>query len=203
MAHRTVARAGEDYAFEDEQGEHWGARLLREVLEIAVMTLLLFVAVRLLVQNYQVVGPSMEPTLQNHQYILVDKALYYLHAPQRGDVIVFAYPKDTSVDYVKRIIGIPGDTVVISANGAVVVDGVPLHEPYISAEVNPYGAQTWHVGPDQYFVLGDHRDNSSDSRAWGLVPRGDIIGEAALVYWPLPTFHLLPTYGNVFAGVHS
>src|SRR5258706_12132021 len=92
---RTVAKSN-DYAYEDEQGEHWGTRLLREVLEVAVITLLLFMAVRLLVQNYRVEGPSMTPTLLNNQYILVDKAQYYgfIGSPQRGDVIVFQAPPE-------------------------------------------------------------------------------------------------------------
>ncbi len=81
----------EDYAYEDEQGEHAGARLLREVLEVAILTLLFFGVVRLLVQNYRVDGPSMQRTLYTNEYILVDKATYYLHSPQRGDVIVFNF----------------------------------------------------------------------------------------------------------------
>lgn len=205
MAHRSatpVEHEENEYAFEDEQGEHWGGRLLREVLEVAVLTLLLFIGVRLLVQNYEVDGPSMQPTLQNQEYILVDKAIYYLHSPERGDIIVFAYPKDTSVDYVKRIIGVPGDTVQVMGNGQVIVDGTTIQEPYISSLSNPYGPETWHVGPNQYFVLGDHRDDSSDSRAWGLVPRNDIVGKASLVYWPMSQVKLLSDYSSVFANVH-
>ena len=106
---------GEDYGYEDEQGEHSGTKLLREILEVAILTVLFFGVVRLLVQNYRVDGFSMEPTLHNSQYILVDKATYYIHSPERGDVIVFEWPRDTSQDFVKRIIGIPGDTVQVNS----------------------------------------------------------------------------------------
>src|SRR5579883_3582778 len=94
-----------------------GERLLREVLEVAIMTLLLFILVHLIVQNYYVNGPSMRPTLHTNEYILVDKAQYLFSKPQRGDIIVFEYPLDTSVDYVKRVIGVPGDTVEVDADG--------------------------------------------------------------------------------------
>src|SRR5262249_31769839 len=126
---RTVTKPN-DYAYEDEQGEHWGARLLREILEVAVITLLLFMAVRLLVQNYRVEGPSMTPTLLDQQMIVVDKAGYFFGSPQRGDVIVFQAPPEalakcppngdqTNPDFVKRIIGLPGDTVQTLPDGMV------------------------------------------------------------------------------------
>lgn len=203
MARDTVAPKREDYAYEDEQGENPGVRLLREILEVAVITLLLFVCVRGVIQNYQVQGPSMMPTLQNNQYILVDKATYIFSSPHRGDVIVFKWPKDPSEDFVKRIIGIPGDTVHIDANGQVTVDGTPINEPYVNDLTNPYQPNTWILGPDEYFVLGDNRGDSSDSRYWGPVPRSDIIGRAELVYWPLDNVHVLSDWSSVFAGIHG
>ncbi|HEX6122925.1 MAG TPA: signal peptidase I [Ktedonobacterales bacterium] len=203
MARTSPAARGEEYAFEDEQGEHWGARLLREVLEVAVLTLLLFVAVRMFVQNYRVDGPSMQPTLYTSEYILVDKVEYFLHSPQRGDIIVFQAPPNPSEAYVKRVIGVPGDTVTVALDGTVTVDGVMLDESYIAGKNNPYKPKTWHLGPDQYFVLGDNRSNSSDSRDWGPVPRKNIVGKADLVYWPLNNLHLLQTYPQIFSGIHS
>jgi signal peptidase I len=196
------AERREDYAYEDEQGEHRNFRLLLEVLETAVLTLLLFMAVRLTVQNFKVDGPSMRPTLQNSEYILVDKAEYYLHAPRRGDVIVFIAPPNPSTDYVKRVIGTPGDTVRVSADGIVYVNGVQINEPYVADHDNPYEPNTWKLGPNQYFVLGDNRGDSSDSRAWGLVPRSDIIGKAMLVYWPFSEVHLLADWSGAFSAVH-
>ena len=193
----------EDYAYEDEQGEHTGARLLREVLEVAILTLLFFGVVRLLVQNYRVDGPSMQRTLYTNEYILVDKATYYFHSPQRGDVIVFQYPLDTSKNFVKRVIGVPGDTVTIDTNGTVSVNGKPLNEPYVYQQLCPCDAKSVTLHADQYFVLGDHRGDSDDSRDWGAVPRKDIIGKAALVYWPLPDIHLLHDWSGIFTNVPS
>jgi signal peptidase I len=211
---RTVSKPN-DYAYEDEQGEHWGARLLREILEVAVITLLLFVVVRLLVQNYRVEGPSMTPTLLDQQMIVVDKAQYYFGSPQRGDVIVFQAPPtalarcapagdagQTDVDFVKRVIGLPGDTVQTLPDGGVVVDGTPLQEPYING-MAAQAPDSWHVPSGQYFVMGDNRGNSCDSRDWGPVPRNDIIGKASLVYWPLSSFHLVPDESSVFAQVQQ
>lgn len=198
---RSTVVQGEDYAYEDEQGEHSGTKLLREILEVAILTILFFGVVRLLVQNYRVDGFSMEPTLHNSQYILVDKAVYYLHSPERGDVIVFEWPKDTSQDFVKRIIGVPGDTVQVNADGQVTVDGVRLQEPYVNDLTNPYGPETWKLGANQYFVLGDNRGDSSDSRDWGVVPRNDIIGKAAVVYWPLSDIHGLRDWSGVFSKI--
>lgn len=203
MARQAATRKREDYAYEDEQGEQRGARLLREVLEVAIMTLLLFIVVHLLVQNYRVDGPSMTPTLLNQQYILVDKAQYLFSKPQRGDIIVFAWPKDTTQDFVKRVIGVPGDTVTVDAAGNVTVDGVQINEPYVNDLDNPYQPNSWLLGANQYFVLGDNRGDSSDSRDWGPVPVNDIIGKAALVYWPLNDMHFLRDWSGVFSQVHQ
>ncbi len=203
MARETLARRHEDYAYEDEQGEHVGVRLLREVLEVAVITLLLFVVVRGVVQNYRVDGPSMTPTLLNHEYILVDKAQYIFGSPRRGDVIVFKWPRDTSEDFVKRVIGVPGDTVRVTSDGQVSVDGTPINEPYVNDLTNPYQPNTWTLAANQYFVLGDNRGDSSDSRDWGPVPRSDVIGRAEMVYWPLNEVHVLSDWSSVYTSVHQ
>lgn len=203
MARGSVVERREDYAFEDEQGEQRGARMAREILEIAIVTLLFFIVARLLVQNYQVQGPSMMPTLYNHEYILVNKAQYLFSTPQRGDVIVFEYPKDTSEDFVKRVIAVPGDTVQVSADGLVTVDGVTINEPYVNDHLNPYEPETLKLGAGQYFVLGDNRGDSSDSRDWGPVPTKDIIGRAEMVYWPLNEVHVLHDWSSVFHTVHQ
>jgi signal peptidase I len=181
--------------------QHFG----RDILETVVLTLLLVIVIRFTVQHYYVSGPSMEPSLHNHEYILVDKVSYLLHAPERGDVIVFHYPLDTSVDYVKRIIAIPGDTISVVSQ-TVTVDGVTLSEPYINKDdpFNPYPAIKNRVmASNEYFVMGDNRGNSSDSRDWGTVPRQDIVGRAMLVFWPFGAnnFGLLPGESSVFAKV--
>ena len=206
MARSTVVsrqhQDDDEYDFQDEQGEHWSGRLLIEILEVAVLTLLIFLLLRVFVQNYQVEGPSMQPTLHSPEYILVNKASYYIGSPQRGDIIVFEYPLDTSKNFVKRVIGVPGDTIVVDAQGDVVVDGVRLQEPYVKNHNNPYRAETVTLAANQYFVLGDNRGDSSDSRDWGTVPRSDIIGKAELVYWPFPAAHILQDWSSQFRSIH-
>lgn len=184
-------------------------RLVREVIETIVLTVLMFLVIRFAVQNFNVEGTSMEPRLHNGELILVDKWTYLFHPPQRGDVIVFVAPPMPSEDFVKRIIGVPGDKITIN-NTTVTVDGVTLNETYVAPidQGNPYDTgspRTWIVTPGNYFVLGDDRVRSDDSRAWGLVPAKNIIGRAALVYWPLGQDNngFLPNYSSVFASIHQ
>lgn len=200
MARADVSPREGTYNYQDEQGEGWGGRLLLEVLEVAVITTLIFLLARVFVQNYQVDGPSMTPTLLNGQYILVNKADYFTHGPRRGDVIVFKFPDDTSRDFVKRVIGVPGDTVVTYQDGTVIVDGVKLNEPYINDHYNGV-ARTWSLDTGQYFVMGDNRGDSFDSRDWGPVPQADILGKAEFVYWPLGSAHGLHDWSGVFSRV--
>jgi len=179
----------------------------REIVETILLTLLIFLVLRFAVQNYRVDGQSMEPSLHDQEYILVDKAAYLFHPPERGDVIVFEYPLDPQLDYIKRIIAIPGDVISIVGE-KVTVDGVTLNEPYINKDdpFNPFAPiRNQVVKPGDYFVMGDNRGNSSDSREWGLVPRQNIIGKAELAYWPIGenNFGLLPNFSSVFAQVHQ
>ena len=192
-----------------EAGSEKRYRPVREVIEMVVLTVLMFLVVQLVVQNYSVDGPSLEPSLHNQERILVDKWTYLFHAPARGDIIVFIAPPDPTSDYVKRIIAIPGDTLTIN-NTTVIVDGVTLHEPYIDPKLqgNPWSQKQIHnlvIPPDDYFVLGDNRLYSDDSRDWGFVPRGNILGRATLVYWPLgeDNYGFIPNVSSVFANVHQ
>ncbi|MGZ3601239.1 MAG: signal peptidase I [Ktedonobacterales bacterium] len=184
-------------------------RLAREIIETVVLTLLIFFAVHFSVQPFRVDGPSMQPGLHTDELVLVNLLTYDFSAPQRGDVIVFHPPTsvdavtDGSVQYVKRIIGVPGDTVTITAT-AVYVDGKKLNEPYIyplerGASENPVTLRAV-LGKDEYFVMGDNRLNSSDSRYFGSITKRSIIGKAEVVMWPLNSFTWLPNYSNVFAG---
>ncbi len=184
-------------------------RLVREVIETIVLTILMFLVIRLAVQNFNIEGMSMEPTLHDKELILVDKWSYLFHAPTRGDVIVFVAPPEPSQDYIKRIIAVPGDTITIR-DTSVIVDGVNLRETYVDPkrQGNLYAYRTISnmlVPPDDYFVLGDNRIGSSDSRNWGFVPRTNIIGRAALVYWPLGEDNngLLANVSNVFSSIHQ
>ncbi|GHO87800.1 hypothetical protein KSZ_58060 [Dictyobacter formicarum] len=182
-------------------------RLIREIIETVILTILMFVIINLAVQNYDVDGPSMEPSLHNKERIMVDKVSYHLHNPARGDVVVFVAPPDPSLNYVKRIIGIPGDVITIQGT-TVKINNTALQETYVdpSYQGNPYQPIINRVVPkDQYFVMGDDRKNSSDSRLWGFVPRQNIIGRAALVYWPLNDGNsgFLPDVSAVFAHVSA
>lgn len=184
-------------------------RLVREIIETIVLTLLMFLVIRFAVQNFNIEGTSMEPSLHNTELILVDKWSYLFHAPDRGDVIVFVAPPDPTQDYIKRIVAVPGDVLTIH-DTTVIVDGVTLNEPYVAQknQGNPYAFNHINnlvIPPNDYFVLGDNRNGSSDSRNWGFVSRAKIVGRAALVYWPLGQDNdgFLPNYGSVFAKVHQ
>ena len=150
-------------------------RLVREVIETIVLTLLMFLVINLAVQNFDVDGHSMEPNLHDKERLMVDKWTYQFHPPARGDVVVFVAPPQPSLDYVKRIIGLPGDVITIH-NTTVIVDGVTLHDTFINPanQGNPFAnkrIENLVVPPNNYFVLGDNRANSSDSRDWGFLPR--------------------------------
>lgn len=185
-------------------------RLVREVIETIILTVLMFLVIRFAVQNYYVEGVSMEPNLHNQERILIDKWTYLFHPPTRGDVIIFLAPvPGPQQDYVKRIIGVPGDVVTIN-DTTVIVDGVTLQETYVDPrrQGNPYQYKQIYnlvVPANDYFVLGDNRIISSDSRNWGFVPRANIIGRAAIVYWPFGEDNdgLVPNVSSVFDKVHQ
>jgi len=123
----------------------------------------------------------MEPTLRNGEFVIVNKLAYKFGKPAIGDVIVFHFPRDPKQEYIKRVIGLSGDTVNIT-NGQVFVNQQPINEPYIASP--PRYESNWVVPENALFVLGDNRNNSSDSHNWGPVPAENIIGKALLVYWP-------------------
>lgn len=206
------------------------SRFGRELVETLLLTLVIFFGVRALVQSFRVDGRSMVPSLQPNELLLVNKAVYWhtdtdspltfvardpsgssedrfvFHAPQKGDVIVFHAPQDPGKDYIKRVIGTPGDTIKIE-DGKVLVNGQALQEPYIDDELTTgndgfdfesQGQQPateggrclpeescWKVPDANLFVLGDNRDGSSDSRSWGYVPYDYVVGKAMFSYWPL------------------
>ena len=166
--------------------------MLRELIETLILTLVIFLLIRFAVQNFRIEGFSMEPNFHDGQFLIVNKLVYMLHPPQRGDVIVFVPPTSDSRDFIKRVIGLPGDRVEI-VDGHVLINGKPLDEPY---PLNPatYSSGPVTVPPGQYYVLGDNRNNSSDSHAWGTVPASKIIGQAWITYWPPQRIGLVPTY---------
>jgi signal peptidase I len=162
------------------------SRLLIRDLVFALMFAAL--AVVFVVQPVKVEGTSMLPRLHDGERIFVNKLIYYgLPKLERGDIIVFWYPNDPSKSYIKRIIGLPNETVEVR-EGRILINGSVLQEPYLDPELNLSHASQAPVQVKEhyYFVMGDNRDHSSDSRIWGLVPEKYIYGKALLRYWPLP-----------------
>ena len=175
---------------EASRGSLWvEARLLLRDLIFALMIAALVVV--FIVQPVKVEGTSMLPRLHDGERIFVNKLIYYDEyrwAPriERGDIVVFWFPDDPSKSYIKRVVGLPGDTVDIEG-GIVRVNGQEMDETYLDAKFNlSHRSQApIYVKPNYYFVMGDNRDNSSDSRIWGLVPKKYIYGKALFRYWPL------------------
>jgi len=171
-------------------------RLLGELLQTALIALVLFLAVNLATARIRVEGISMEPSLQDGQFVVVNRLAYRWHELKRGDIIVFHFPPNPNRRFIKRLIGLPGDVVSIH-DGQVYVNGLSLTDPYLADEPLYHGE--WRLTPSEVFVLGDNRNNSSDSQNWGPLPVDEIIGKAILVYWPLDTLGLIPHYDLVGA----
>jgi len=163
-------------------------RFLVDILETLVLSLVLFVSINMISARIRVDGASMEPTLVSGEYVIINRLSYRLGSPQRGDIIVFHFPRDPKEEYIKRLIGLPGDEVEVK-NGAVYVNGQLLDESYLNVKMDYYG--TWRIPAGQLFVLGDNRNNSSDSHDWGTVPMDYVVGKAVLVYWPPPAWGLI------------
>ena len=183
---------------------------LFEVLETLVLTLIIFFVIQTFIaQPYQVQQQSMERTLEPGQYVLVDKLTPRWDDYGRGDIVVFNPPKTWTTEntpFIKRVIGLPGDTVEVKDDGLVYVNGVAIEEPYTYkndegvAEPTEVGDQTrWVVPEGELFVMGDHRQKSADSRVFGTIPIGNVIGRAFLRYWPISTFGIIqtPTYPDL------
>lgn len=196
---------------------------VRDIVETLVLTAVIFLLVRAVVQNFKVEGRSMEPTLRNGQYLVINKAAYWhldrdllsyvtpaqaandaarsaadellvVGEPQRGDIVVFRFPRDPTRDFIKRVIALPGDTVEVR-QGKVYVNGQFVDEAYIN-EIANYSWPARKMDAGEYFVLGDNRNNSSDSHVWGPVPRDNIIGKAWISYWPIDQLGFLVQASN-------
>ena len=173
-----------------------GKGLLRDLFTLALLIVLVVIPIRVFVISPFVVdGESMHPTFENLDYLIVDEFLYRFSAPVRGDVIVFRYPDNPSIFYIKRIIGLPGETVSIN-HGIVTItttDGqnITLTEPYIVNEDATYTKDV-SLNPGEYFVMGDNRPNSSDSRVWGPLPKKNIIGRVDLRLLPISQSGFFP-----------
>ncbi len=171
-------------------------RLISSLFEfiktVAIIVIVAFIVRFYLIQPFLVEGSSMEPNFHNGEYILIDKLSYRVQAPKRGDVIVFHPPNNANLNYIKRIIGLPGDRIEI-INGKVSVNGAVIEEAYIPNAITSYRSSTTAkldvtLSAGNYYVLGDNRDHSSDSREWNAVPAINIIGRAWLVVFPPKNF---------------
>lgn len=186
----------------DQKPLDWGANtsprggsrllsLLGEVLQTVLIALGLFLVVNLVTARIRVEGSSMEPSLHDGEFVVVNRLSLILDEPSRGDIVVFHFPLDPTRRYIKRVIGLPGDVVLVE-EGEVFINGIMLEEPYVAAP--PLYTGEWTVGAGEVFVLGDNRNESSDSQNWGNLSQGEIIGKAILVYWPPTEIGLIPHY---------
>lgn len=162
-----------------------------DIIQVIVFAVAIFLFVYLLIlQPHKIKGASMSPNYPDGEYLLTDKVTYRFNEPKRGDIIVFEAPTGNGDEFIKRIIGLPGDNVSIR-NGSIYLNGEMLNESYIAADIETYpgnfleAGETITVPEGQYFVVGDNRPHSSDSRSWGYVTKDKITGRAWLIYWPL------------------
>ncbi len=162
--------------------------ILKEIVQILVLSGFFFVLIDTFIGRVRVDNISMIPTLVPGEFLMVDKFAYRSGNFQRGDIVVFHAPPEPGVDYIKRLIGIPGDRITI-LNGDVSVNGVILKEAYLAEQVTYSGE--WTVPADSLFVLGDNRNRSSDSHEWGFVPIKEVVGKALAIYWPFTELRIL------------
>lgn len=192
-------------------------RVGREITEAVLLAVVVFMLLQATVRNFRVDGSSMDPTLENGQFLLVNRLVYLridmermssivpfwqakedsvryaIHPPERGEVIVFQFPdrneNNPKKDFVKRVIGLPGETIEVK-DGVPYIDGVALEEPYLVAKDHSNGRRI-ELGAGEYYVMGDNRSHSNDSRSWGAVPEENLRGKVWMVYWPAPGIHIL------------
>jgi signal peptidase I len=170
--------------------------MLRDIVETMVLVAIAFLVVNALIGRFRIEQVSMLPNLHEGEYVIVDKVSYAFRQPERGEIIVLRNPNPGQPDLIKRVIGLPGEMIEVRG-GQVYIDGQPLTEPYIA---QPMGREqtpiTLQAG--QYFVMGDNRGNSSDSREFGARPADDIVGRAWIIYWPPSDWQVLarPTYAT-------
>jgi len=165
--------------------------IVLQIIASVALALLLFFGVQTIIESRVVEGSSMEVNLHDGQRLIVVKAAYWFGEPQRGDVVIFTHPLDPERTLVKRVIGCPGESIEIK-NSTVYINGSLLDEPYVKGTTSSLSKTE--VPEDCYFVMGDNRQSSSDSRSWGPLPMENIIGRAWLLYWPLDDWHLIDGY---------
>ena len=162
--------------------------VLIDILETLLLSVVLFFLINAVSARIRIDGSSMEPNLHHGEFVIVSKINYRFGEPERGDVVVFDFPRNITQEYIKRIIGLPGEHILVE-DGKVYVNEIMLSEPYLIIE--PQYEGEWVVPEDTLFVLGDNRNNSSDSHTWEMVPMNNVIGEALVVYWPPSSWGLI------------
>lgn len=162
--------------------------VLVDILETLLLSVVLFFLINAVSARIKIDGSSMEPNLHHGEFVIVSKINYRFGEPERGDVVVFDFPRNITQEYIKRIIGLPGEQIRVEG-GKIFINGVLLTEPYLKMEPRYEGE--WVVPESTLFVLGDNRNNSSDSHTWGIVPMENVIGEALLIYWPPSSWGLI------------
>ena len=175
--------------------------ITRDIIFAAVMAVLIVVFV---VQPVKVEGTSMQPRLENDERIFVNKFKYNFEPIERGEIVVFWFPDDPTKSFIKRVIGLPGETIDMDPKGHITINGMPIDESYLAPERNQNAREKWnqvrndwkYVKAHYYFVMGDNRDASNDSRSWGLVPEKYIYGKAMFRYWPLQRMGSLDSTSN-------
>ncbi len=187
--------------FEIPEVRHSFSTEVLETIRFIIIALIIVVPIRLFIaQPFIVSGASMDPTFASGQYLIVDELSYRLGDPVRGDVIVFKYPRNPKQYFIKRLIGLPGETVTINEKGIVTIQDskgtviITMNEPYV--KFTKADSLTTILGSGEYFMAGDNRAGSFDSRDWGAVPRENIIGRAFIRLLPLPTIDFLPGVFN-------
>lgn len=171
-----------------EEKTNWG-RVVFDIIETLALAAVLFLGINAISARVRVDGFSMIPTLEDGEFVLVSKLNYRLGKVERGDIVVFHYPVDPKQELIKRVIGLPGDTVKVM-DGVVSVNTQVLDEPYI-ADAPRYSGE-WIVPEGHVFVLGDNRNDSSDSHQWGYLPLEKIVGKAVVIYWPPSLWKVIP-----------
>lgn len=178
----------QDFTFNKKHRWQAFSEFFWEMVRVAIISLIIILPVRyFLIQPFYVKGASMEPNFYDHEYLVIDEISYRFNQPQRGDIVVFKYPKDIKQYFIKRVIGLPGEKVRV-ADGGIYINGNKINEAYLSSETETvlplrgYGDVT--LAPDEYFLLGDNRTQSLDSRIFGPVKRDFIIGRTWIRGWP-------------------
>ena len=174
---------------------NWG-RFALDIIETLVLAVVLFLGINAISARVRVDGFSMRPTLEDGEFVLVSKMSYRFGHVDRGDIIVFHFPMNPDEELIKRVIGLPGDHISVQS-GILSVNGQVINEPYIAS--TPSYSGEWDVMDGKLFVLGDNRNNSNDSKDWGLLPLEKVVGKAVVIYWPPPLWNVIE-HTEIFAA---